>query len=250
MPHLSGTDGLGISRADKNYQNSASNSPDGMMPLGSEPPRLSPPDHTDAINTDKVNSKEEDRPDIDVSGNVKETSTDKSLPSPPPQANSSVFNTDFPEQEKISTHPTAEDGTFNVKNDVSAEDPEQDLLPRLLTVSDFAKVDSAKNLTKKYFHDLLKYINEHDATLDNDVNGDLRFLMNKMPDEELDMTFGEWLQDKVNKIHEEFVKGSALKLQLLKDEFDKIKNRVVKINDASGSDDEWLIDMAKKLDIL
>lgn len=250
MPHPSSTGGLGISKADEKHQNSASNLSDGMVILGSEPPRLSPPDHTDAIITRKVDSKEEDRPDTEVKGNVKEESTDRPLPSPLLQANAPVFNTDSSKQEQVSAHSTAEDGNSNVKNDISAKDPEQDLLPRLLTVSDFAKIDSTKNLTKKYFHDLLKYINEHDATLDNDVNGDLRFLMNKMPDKELDMTFGEWLQDKVNKIHEEFVRGSSIKLQLLKDEFDKIKNRVVKIDDTSSSDDEWLIDIAKKLDIL
>ena len=100
-------------------------------------------------------------------------------------------------------------------------------------------------LVKNYFHDLLKYINNNDATLSNDQDGDLAFLIKQMPNEELDMTFTNWVNLKVRSIKHEFIDDCEKKLNILKNDFDTAKNYVKTLED-----DDELIEIAKKMGVL
>ncbi|KOG98669.1 survivin [Saccharomyces eubayanus] len=110
---------------------------------------------------------------------------------------------------------------------------------------EWCKIDENRLLVKNYFHDLLKYINNNDATLSNDKDGDLAFLIKQMPNEELDMTFTNWVNLKVRSIKHEFIDDCEKKLNILRNDFDTAKNYVETLED-----DDELIEIAKKMGVL
>ncbi|CAI4045205.1 hypothetical protein SUVZ_10G2720 [Saccharomyces uvarum] len=110
---------------------------------------------------------------------------------------------------------------------------------------EWCKIDENRLLVKNYFHDLLKYINNNDATLSNDQDGDLAFLIKQMPNEELDMTFTNWVNLKVRSIKHEFIDDCEKKLNILKNDFDTATNYVETLED-----DDELIEIARKMGVL
>ncbi|CAI4043953.1 hypothetical protein SKDZ_10G2850 [Saccharomyces kudriavzevii ZP591] len=111
-------------------------------------------------------------------------------------------------------------------------------------LGEWCKIDENRLLVKNYFHDLLKYINLNDATLANDKDGDLAFLIKQMPNEELDMTFIAWVNMKVQSIKREFVDDCDKKLGILRNDFDTATNYIETLED-----DDELIEIAKKMGI-
>lgn len=111
--------------------------------------------------------------------------------------------------------------------------------------AEWFKIDENRHLVKNYFHDLLKYINNNDATLANDKDGDLAFLIKQMPAEELDMTFNNWVNLKVQSIKREFIDDCDKKLDILRRDYYTATNFIETLED-----DNQLIDIAKKMGIL
>lgn len=107
------------------------------------------------------------------------------------------------------------------------------------------KIDENRLLVKNYFHDLLKYINNNDATLADDKDGDLAFLIKQMPSEELDMTFNNWVNLKVKSIKREFIDDCDKKLDILRKNYYAATNFVETLED-----DDQLINIAKEMGIL
>lgn len=105
------------------------------------------------------------------------------------------------------------------------------------------RLDENKNLVKSYFHDMLKYINRNDATLANDRDGDLAFFIKQMPEEEMSITFSEWIIRKRDALKKDLVRETDSKLEKLRKEFDRIIGAVNSI-----VDDDKLIALAEKLD--
>ncbi|CAI4034487.1 hypothetical protein SMKI_10G2800 [Saccharomyces mikatae IFO 1815] len=106
-------------------------------------------------------------------------------------------------------------------------------------------IDENRLLVKNYFHDLLKYINNNDATLANDKDGDLAFLIKQMPNEELEMTFNSWVDLKVQSIKREFIDDCDKKLNILRSNYYTATTYVENLED-----DDELIKIAKKMGIL
>ncbi|CDH16520.1 uncharacterized protein ZBAI_08308 [Zygosaccharomyces bailii ISA1307] len=106
------------------------------------------------------------------------------------------------------------------------------------------KMDEDKNLVKNYFHDMLRYINNNDATLANDRDGDLTFFMKQMPSEEMDIPFSQWITKKKEALQKEFQEDVKQKLRKLRDEF----NHAIE-NIGTIENEETLIAMAERLGV-
>lgn len=111
--------------------------------------------------------------------------------------------------------------------------------------TDYYKVHENRILVKEYLHNLLVYINRNDATLATDKDGDLAFFTNKMPPDELTLTFSEWLVKKMAIVEREFVQESEFKLKSYRDRFQKMKDSIMSIDN-----DKTLIEMAERLGAL
>ncbi|CDH11516.1 uncharacterized protein ZBAI_03302 [Zygosaccharomyces bailii ISA1307] len=106
------------------------------------------------------------------------------------------------------------------------------------------KMDEDKKLVKNYFHDMLRYINNNDATLANDRDGDLTFFMKQMPSEEMEIPFSQWIMKKKEALQKEFQDGVKQKLRKLRDEFNHAIANVETIEN-----EETLIAMAERLGV-
>lgn len=106
------------------------------------------------------------------------------------------------------------------------------------------KMDEDKNLVKNYFHDMLRYINNNDATLANDRDGDLTFFMKQMPSEEMEIPFSQWIMKKKKALQKEFQDDVKQKLRKLRDEFNHAIENIETIEN-----EETLIAMAERLGV-
>lgn len=104
------------------------------------------------------------------------------------------------------------------------------------------KIDEDRLLVRTYFHDMLKYINNHDATLANDKDGDLAFFIKQMPKEEMEIPFSQWILRKKEAVKREFQENVQGKLRKLRNEFNRVIENVEAIED-----EKILIDLAEKL---
>lgn len=109
----------------------------------------------------------------------------------------------------------------------------------------FVKLDENRILVKSYLHDLLRYINKNDATLANDVDGNLSFFIKQMPAAELEIPFTEWISEKVEVVKKEFILDYNRKLELLKTQLDHAQNYI-----ESLTDEESLVGIAENLGVL
>lgn len=115
----------------------------------------------------------------------------------------------------------------------------------ILSKGTFARMDENKKIVRDYLHELLQYINNNNATLKSDKDGDLNFFIQQMPEVELDMTFHEWIDKKKNLLKKEFSQEVQQKLEILQAQFEKAKRKVEEIND-----DEVLLEIGKTHGIL
>ncbi|CCD24371.1 survivin NDAI_0D00570 [Naumovozyma dairenensis CBS 421] len=102
----------------------------------------------------------------------------------------SSVQVDFEMPEVPSSQPRISPSPLEERFKIEEEYKNNDFLQEL------NKIDENTLIVKKYFHKLLKYINNNDATLHHDRDGDLTFFINQMPNTELDMTFEEWIKSK------------------------------------------------------
>lgn len=112
-------------------------------------------------------------------------------------------------------------------------------------LSSILDLDDNTELVKEYFKNLLRYINNNDSTLSNDLDGDLNFFINQIPDNELDLTFNDWIDIKVSEVKADFIKKTDKKTELIKKEFESIQKRIEDLDD-----DNILRTMAKNSNIL
>lgn len=133
---------------------------------------------------------------------------------------------------------TVEDGSVDKSGAYSSPDA------AAVDENQMFKMDEDKNLVKTYFHNMLKYINNNDATLANDRDGDLAFFIKQMPKEEMSITFPQWIIRKRDELKNSIRDNVKKKLQRLRKEFDGVVNSVESLDD-----DVALINLAEKLDV-
>lgn len=121
-----------------------------------------------------------------------------------------------------------------------------DLLPRGVAENEnqMFTMDEDKKLVKSYFHDMLRYINNNDATLANDRDGDLAFFIKQMPEEEMGITFSQWILRKRDELKNDIQDDVKKKLERLKSEFDSVV-RGIRLLD----DDTVLSNLAQELEL-
>lgn len=117
--------------------------------------------------------------------------------------------------------------------------------PQKISEDKHRDFDFDRRLLKDYFHDLLVYINKNDATLGNDKDGELAFFIRQMPDTELDMTFENWVTEKLKGVKQQFFQESKEKLTQLRRDFDKACDSI-----SSIEDEKALRDIAGHLGLL
>lgn len=117
------------------------------------------------------------------------------------------------------------------------------------TIDKLLKLDEDRSIAKRYLHDLLRYINHSDATLNNDVDGDLNFYMNKMPELEKRMTFKLWIQDKIKVNHQVFVNDLKKKQNVLKDEYSDLIKQIKSIDIDNEKNDDFLLNFSNNFNI-
>lgn len=118
--------------------------------------------------------------------------------------------------------------TILVTNDNKDESPAFSKL-----VDDFDANLELDHLKYKY---LLKLIEINKATLSNDKEGILDFFMSKLSNEELNMTFPEWLTFTINHLTKDYKHHTNKKLELLDREFLHAKRTIddLDINNENG----------------
>lgn len=109
---------------------------------------------------------------------------------------------------------------------------------------DMMALDNDTKIIKKFFHDLLLYINRNNCTLENDVDGEIENFVNQIPANELDMDFQTWILDKVTKVKVDFRKAVQKKINLVSKKIESQKHYIDNI-----ATDEELIEMVKNLEI-
>ncbi|SMN20162.1 similar to Saccharomyces cerevisiae YJR089W BIR1 Subunit of chromosomal passenger complex [Maudiozyma saulgeensis] len=109
-------------------------------------------------------------------------------------------------------------------------------------------VDRDTNNVKKYFHNLLRYINYNNATLKDDTDGDLHFYLNRMPELEKKMTFINWVHYKTDLLNKSFDKRVRTKTNILKDTFETLIQKINLIDDNDNNEDEFLISICNSLE--
>lgn len=109
--------------------------------------------------------------------------------------------------------------------------------------SNILAVDKDTKIIKKFFHDLLLYINRTNSTLKNDIDGEVENFINQIPPNELNMNFQNWILDKVANVKADFRKSVQKKLSLVSKSIDIQKQYI----DGLATDEE-LIEIYKCLE--
>ncbi|KAG0672194.1 hypothetical protein C6P45_003669 [Maudiozyma exigua] len=109
------------------------------------------------------------------------------------------------------------------------------------------EIDTDTNSIKEYMHNLLRYINYNNATLNNDKDGDLNFFMNHMPNIEKNMNFGDWIKYKLTEIHKGFVENISKKSVISNEAFTVLLNRIESIDENDDKDDSFLTNICNNL---
>lgn len=105
-------------------------------------------------------------------------------------------------------------------------------------------IDNDTKTIKKFFHDLLVYINRNDCTLENDIDGEVENFVKQIPANELSMNFQTWILDKVTKVKVDFRKSVQKKLSLISKTIEVQKQYI-----ENTATDEELVEIYKSLDV-
>ncbi|AMD22996.1 HHR227Wp [Eremothecium sinecaudum] len=98
--------------------------------------------------------------------------------------------------------------------------------------SNFSNLDKDRRLLSTFLHGLLNYINVNEATLSTDIDGNLNYFIQQMPSKELEMTFSDWLDYKVDELKDEYVNEIEKKKGLLLKKFEASVEKVKNITDS------------------
>ena len=103
--------------------------------------------------------------------------------------------------------------------------------------------DDSDLILASYLRDLLRYINQNDATLANDRLGELHYFFQSMPNEERNMTFEDWLECQCEKLKQDLLHLHEQKLGILANKFKSLIELV------KTSEENVLSELAKELGI-
>ncbi|SCV02487.1 LAME_0H01640g1_1 [Lachancea meyersii CBS 8951] len=106
-------------------------------------------------------------------------------------------------------------------------------------------VDEERVLLANYFRKLLRYINVNDLSLFNEVDGDLSFFVQHMPQHEKQLAFSAWIDKKQSELKEEFERDYRTKVAKLDRQFKAAKSFLEKIDN-----DEALLKIADHYSLL
>lgn len=109
--------------------------------------------------------------------------------------------------------------------------------------NDFTAIDENRVILRKYFHDLLRYINKTDASLYNDRDCALELFVSKIPDNELDMDFKAWLEYRIDLVKREFSEITQKKKDILKEKLEHSKEVLKEMTE------DALLEIAKDINL-
>ncbi|AAS53078.2 AER399Cp [Eremothecium gossypii ATCC 10895] len=115
---------------------------------------------------------------------------------------------------------------------------------RALPNIEFNKLDEDRRMLSGFLHDLLRYMNVNEATLKRDIDGNITYFIQQMPNQELDMTFIQWLDLKVSQLKVEYLKELEKKRTLLVGQFEASERIIRNI-----SDSKVLLELANRFGI-
>lgn len=92
-------------------------------------------------------------------------------------------------------------------------------------------------------------MNSNNYTLANDIEGELLFFFSHMPERELDLSFKDWIDEKVKSLIEQFSKEAEEKLSSLKLQFDIATQSINSLDLNKEEDINNLIALARKFEV-
>ncbi|SCV03908.1 LANO_0G06986g1_1 [Lachancea nothofagi CBS 11611] len=108
----------------------------------------------------------------------------------------------------------------------------------------YSRLDESRALLGNYFRKLLRYINLNDASLSNEIDGDLSFFVKHMPQVEKELTFSAWIDRKELELREEFDRDYKMKIAKLERQFQVARSYLENIDN-----DDFLLKMAETYNI-